>query len=141
MSKTTLLYVVMIVAFVGGLWSIIRIGQSLRAPHDLSGTWTVMQVDRAAQDIAFTVNQSGRFIKLKTDGGSTIHLTQAGTGGGGRELLFRGENQEMTVSLPASEAAGPGPQAQYRFRLTGAVNADYRATRDPQPAAGKSKQS
>ena len=137
MSKITLLYVGMIVAFVGGLWSIIRVGQSLRAPHDLSGSWTVVRGDRADERETFTVNQSGLFVKLRTEGQPTLHLTQEGPASGERDIRFKGENQELTVSLPEPKAAGPDSTAEYRFRLTGSINGDYRATRATTPAGEK----
>ena len=41
MNRATLVYIVMLVAGVGGLWLILGAGTRLRAPTDLSGVWGV----------------------------------------------------------------------------------------------------
>ena len=78
-SRATLVYVIMLVACVGGLWGILRVGSGLRAPPDLSGTWEIAPADAAVPVAAdfgrtMTVDQSGRYLQVRFAGGLAADL-------------------------------------------------------------------
>lgn len=132
MSKTTTLYLSMIVVFIVGLWAIVQAGRGLRAPHDLAGTWSVAEnsdVQMPAKTLA--IAQSGKFVKLKVDGGPSMDLVlqsqaQAGTAS---RMAFKGGAQELTVQTPPAPIAGE-PAGPYQFTLQGPVRGEYLAKRD-----------
>jgi hypothetical protein len=67
MNRTTVIYILTAVAFIAGLWGVLRIGSTLRAPMDLSGEWAIslQPLDPLALDEKrkMVVAQSGRFIR------------------------------------------------------------------------------
>lgn len=75
MSRATLLYILVLVAAVGGVMLILNRGQHLTAPPDVSGEWTVGRIDAASPAPADTVGkrvfveQSGRFVRLTFEKG------------------------------------------------------------------------
>lgn len=91
MSRANAVYVAMFVALIIGLWGILRVGGRLRAPHDLSGNWEIEQpvrddgdagtgTDQGADGVpgeVLSVEQSGRYFRLRFDGGAPIDLKLA----------------------------------------------------------------
>ena len=75
MSRATLMYILVLVAAVGGVMLILNRGQHLTAPPDVSGEWTVGRIDAASPAPADTVGrrvfieQSGRFVRMTFDKG------------------------------------------------------------------------
>src|SRR4051812_31251253 len=81
MSKPTLVYAVMLVACAGGMWGILRAGATLSAVTDLTGTWTIDggplgPVPGGPESLGghFTVEQSGRFLRVHFERGRMLDL-------------------------------------------------------------------
>ncbi len=124
MSRASTVYVAMFAALVLGLWGILRAGAGLRAPHDISGNWEIEQpvrddadaelgADEGADGVPgeiLSVEQSGRYFRLRFDDGAPIDLKLA------EETAVTGE---------------PGGGST-RVRLTGAA-ADVHAQSGPNP--------
>jgi hypothetical protein len=82
MSKPTLVYGAVLVLSVGGLWGILRAGSHLSAVADLTGEWTIEDGPQGPSGLqmlggAFTVEQSGRFLRVKFKGGQSLDLRAA----------------------------------------------------------------
>ena len=78
-SRATLVYVIMLVACVGGLWLILRLGSGLSAPPDLSGAWEIAPTNAGAPPNAdlgrtMVVEQSGRYLQVRFAGGLAADL-------------------------------------------------------------------
>jgi hypothetical protein len=139
MSRATLVYILMLVAGVGGLWLIVRAGSRLVAPTDLSGTWLVGGEDpRAALELGGTlaVEQSGRYLRLQFERGLRLDLKVAGetppdpATGDGFDLRLEGR----PWSLDAHGASAAGPLI---FRLTGPSPHTFTASRVPADAPAR----
>src|SRR4051812_27085066 len=76
MSRSTVVYIVMVAVFAAGLWVILGFGnRALRAPEDLAGDWEVRPPDgQGAPATPMRVEQSGRFLKI-TFGGERKAVT------------------------------------------------------------------
>ena len=136
-SRATLVYVIMLVACAGGLWAILRVGNRLQAPPDLSGAWEISPTDavsgattRPNGDLGPTmaVEQSGRYLQVRFAGGLTADLrfddvSAAGT----QSIRLIGRDWRMTaVRRDTGELA---------VRLDGPWTAEFLARRPP-PASG-----
>jgi hypothetical protein len=69
MSRAWVVYILMFVVLIGGLWFIIEIGGAMRAPDDLSGEWNVAWLTAPPPDAAaaapMRIDQSGRFFEVR----------------------------------------------------------------------------
>ena len=68
MSRAYIVYILMFAVLAGGLWVVIELGESLRAPDDLSGEWTVAWKTAPPPEVADSVlriDQSGRFFIVR----------------------------------------------------------------------------
>ena len=106
MSRATLLYILVLVAAVGGVMLILNRGERLTAPPDVSGEWAVGRIDAASPAPANTVGhrmfveQSGQFVRLTFESGLQIdaklysepHPRQQGV-----TLRFRAPDWELTA--------------------------------------------
>jgi hypothetical protein len=96
LNRANSVYLCVFAGFVIGIWVILDLGSAyLTAPRDLSGHWRV--VDAPAADgspAAFTVTQSGRYLRFAFDQGPRFDavLTQAD----GNNLNFRGQDWTVT---------------------------------------------
>src|SRR5262245_29520199 len=94
MSRAYMIYILMAATLAGGLWVIFTLGESLRAPDDLSGNWTV-HWDQPPPGFAakgkMRVDQSGRFFTVKFEDGPTLKLRLADK--------FRGAQEGRYLSM------------------------------------------
>ena len=110
MSRATTVYVVMIVALVGGLWAVLSIGGRLSAPEDLAGRWEL------SPGQAVSVEQSGKFFQLTFGPDKPVDLTLAKaepahvqlTGHNGWSVAFDGPvgGDEKVVTVVGPKHAG-----------------------------------
>jgi hypothetical protein len=106
MSRATLLYILVLVAAVGGVMLIVNRGQHLTAPPDVSGEWTVGRIDAASPAPADTVGkrvfieQSGRFVRMSFEKGlqldAKLHF-EPRPQQQGLTLRFRSSEWELTA--------------------------------------------
>ncbi|MDB5296539.1 MAG: hypothetical protein JWO31_2522 [Phycisphaerales bacterium] len=139
MSKPSLVYLAVFVLCVGGVWGILRAGAGLQAVADLTGDWRVESgplgpgpggPERLGE--SFSVDQSGRFLRVRFSGGRVLDLkaTTAPLGRLGDDpVTFELVNgrQHMTATVrrdPSGHAAGS-------FVLTGPETAAFVARRAP----------
>lgn len=87
----------MILALIGGLWIMVRVGGQMHAPRDLSGTW---EVDAPGTEPALgpmmRIQQSGKYFHISFDRGPTFDLTL-------REEKQTGAPDGLTLSLANAE--------------------------------------
>jgi hypothetical protein len=137
-SRATLVYVIMLVACAGGLWVILRVGNRLQAPPDLSGTWEISPIPGAAAAApaelgrTMTVEQSGRYLQVRFAGGlaADLRLAEAPVVSGataGPPIQLVGRDWRMT--------AVPRDGGALAVRLDGQRSAEFLARRPP-PASG-----
>jgi hypothetical protein len=120
MSRASVVYLVMIVVLVGGLWAILAIGGQLSAPEDLRGRWT--PAGPAAWP-GLTVEQSGRYFELSFDGTAPFGVTAGASGDGGPLTLDRGPwhvTVEGETDVRTFRVAGPTAGTFTGRRATGA---------------------
>jgi hypothetical protein len=72
MSKANSVYILMLAAFVIGLWTIVSLGSIyLHAPADLAGRWELRPPDSSQETRPahiLSIQQSGRFLQIDLDG-------------------------------------------------------------------------
>jgi hypothetical protein len=143
MSRATVVYIVILVAGVAGLWLIVRMGSTLTAPSDLSGVWGVGGEDPALPALlgqTVYVEQSGRYLRLNFERGLQVDLELVGETRPNPEteagLELRFEGRDWSLAARGSSAAGPlifrldGPE-QYTFTATrGRPDPNERGDRD-----------
>ena len=103
----------MFAVFIGGLWLVLDVGRSSKAPDDLAGDWTVTwetSPPPLAVDPSMHVSQSGRFFVVRFGQKSTMNMTlQPGWSGArdGRtlQMSLAGEGWLMNLSgnIPLSD--------------------------------------
>ena len=106
MSRASVVYLLMIVVFVAGLWAVMAIGGRLAAPEDLRGRWVAVEgADAASRWSGMSVQQSGEFFQLAFDGGpSDVAVTMHGRADDGRLSLARGP-WHVTIDPPTGRPA------------------------------------
>jgi hypothetical protein len=123
MSRAYLVYFVMAAMLAGGLWLVITLGESLRAPDDLSGNWTVhweQPPPGFSPKGKMHVDQSGRFFTIKFEQGPTLSLKLNERYSGAREgrhlsMTLTGEN--CTLACTGSIAGSPRRADDLRLEL------------------------
>lgn len=135
MTRSTTLYIAMFAVLIVGLWGILTLGGRLQAPHDLTGVWEFRQpgADPQAATKTFTVDQSGRFVRLHFSATEAIDLRWVGeerdATSGSRVVRLEGPGHALTVRvLPGDPPAGPS----YRFELGGTTQRAWLARRQDQ---------
>ena len=138
MNRATLVYVVMAACLVAGLWAILGFGSNLRAAPDLAGTWQIEPDTRALVAPAatplgrsFTLEQSGRFLRIQFEGGAVADLKMVDRSAGDvRALRLTGRRWEVSVNGdPASD--------ELRMDLLGPVSLAFTARRVQHTYAAK----
>jgi hypothetical protein len=123
MSRAYLVYFVMAAMLACGLWVVLTLGESLRAPDDLSGSWAV-HWDQPPPGFPANgkmhVDQSGRFFTIKFDQGPTLTLKLNEQYRGAREgrdlsMTLAGEN--CTLACTGSIAGSPRRADDLRLEL------------------------
>ena len=80
MSRGTLVYILMFIALVGGMWVILPLGEGLVAPFNLAGRWEIepdlSMGPRVGPPLGRTmeVEQSGRYFQVRFASGRTLDL-------------------------------------------------------------------
>ena len=159
MSKPTLVYAVVLVACVGGLWGILRAGSHLSAVSDLTGQWTIEDGPQGPSGLqqlggAFAVEQSGQFIRVRFKGGQALDLRAETAPMGPIDkpvtLVAAGGGARLTGTIGPVTEGGPGGAGtsddddakkdlgvRGRFTLTGPTVARFVAFRAPARADAK----
>ena len=78
MSRAYVIYIVMFAALAGGLLMILALGDSVRAPDDLSGDWKVVWDNALPPDAGqptMHVDQSGRYFVVRFGGRPPMSMT------------------------------------------------------------------
>src|SRR6476469_3504984 len=74
-TSATAVYVIMMLVFATGMWAVLVFGSTLRAPPDLAGEWELLpEGDPRAATLRATLDQSGRFVRLRIHGGESYDL-------------------------------------------------------------------
>jgi hypothetical protein len=111
MSRSTVIYLVVLIAAAAGVTLILRRGEGLTAPPDVSGEWEVGRVSADSpppeQSVGrkLVVEQSGRFVRLEFQNGMQLDAKlffepAAGASASadrGVTLRFRGKDWELTA--------------------------------------------
>jgi hypothetical protein len=131
MSRATIVYIVMLLACVAGVWAILRAGSRLEAPTQLSGAWSIVAEDPALIEqlgSTLTLEQSGRFVQITFQRGLSVDVKLVDGArpdpDAGRLLDMRFEGPTWKLS-----ALGPGAGGPLIFRLTGPENHQFTVTR------------
>jgi hypothetical protein len=121
-SKATSVYVIMVVALIGGLWFILALGSTLVPPKDLAGKWE-LEGNKGSQDLS--VEQSGKFIDLVM-GKWTASLKIQPNG----NLNPKGQSGVLMVGNGQSvRFEGLGIDDKCTIRFDGALSGVYQAHR------------
>ena len=102
MNRAAVVYLVMIVVLVGGLWGVLGVGGRLVAPDDLNGRWRAVEGGHGRPGV--TVEQSGRYFELAVDGLPRFGATLVDRAADGRLRLARGR-WRVTVDRPDATRA------------------------------------
>jgi hypothetical protein len=117
---------------VGGLWLILGAGSRLRAPTDLSGVWGVGGEDPTVPQAlgeTVTIEQSGRFVRLKFAKGLLIDLKLTDESlpdedaGQLLDMIFEGPQWKLA-------ALGEGAGGPLLFKLVGPEKHTFTVTRN-----------
>jgi hypothetical protein len=77
-TNATAIYTVMLLLLVAGMWAILAYGATLQAPPDLAGEWDLIPEEarqaNGHRPVHATIDQSGRFVRLKVAGKPAIDL-------------------------------------------------------------------
>ena len=113
MSRAYLVYFVMAAMLAGGLWLVLTLGESLRAPDDLSGNWTVhwdQPPHSVPQDSVMHIDQSGRYLTVRFENGPMWRFKLQENWRGARDgqhlaMNFDGDVYHMscTGTIPATQ--------------------------------------
>jgi hypothetical protein len=96
-SKAAGVYLVMVVVLVGGLWVILAVGSTLTPPTDVAGTWDLSGTDGTRK---LTVEQSGRFVDIATDGlTASLKITQDTNLGSSKNPVVIASNQKERLTF------------------------------------------
>src|SRR3954470_2089619 len=72
-TNATAVYVIMMLVFATGMWAVLVFGSTLRARPDLAGEWELLpEGDPRAPTLRATLEQSGRFVRLRIRNGPTL---------------------------------------------------------------------
>ena len=133
MNRSTVLYLVMFLALIAGLWGILRIGSRLEPPHDLSGSWSARLIDASpdADPLRMEIIQSGQFLTLDLPGAPLlkVRLTEVTHDADGRVALhWTGPDAKLVVQRPTPPKT-PDEKVRYWFQLEGPTRMTWRARR------------
>lgn len=134
MNRSTVLYLVMFLALVAGLWAILRVGSRLEPPHDLSGSWSARPIDASpdADPLRMEIIQSGQFLTLDMPGAPLlkVRLTKIERAPDGEvaALHWEGGGAKIAVRRP-TQPKTPDEQVRYWFQLEEPTRMTWRARR------------
>jgi hypothetical protein len=116
-SRPAVVYLVMIVVLIVGLWLVLEIGSYLSTPEDLAGKWQMPSAD-AIGGPGFNVEQSGKFFQIVFDHGPQLDLKLKSTS----PTVLSNDKWKLTI-------AGRDGSDDKNFDLTGPQNAHWTAHR------------
>ena len=135
MQRGTFIYVMMLAIFGTGLWAILSFGSILlRAPEDLAGEWQLYdpQAEPDADPVkSMSVEQSGRFFKVRLDGDATdMKLIDEQ-----RDMRHAQKRARLVLNGPTTRLVFDGVHNSnaYELRATGAVSGHWLARRTSRP--------
>lgn len=141
MKKQTIVYALVLVLSSLGLWGVLRVGSRLQAAADLTGQWTFESGPLGPEadgperlGKGFTIDQSGKFLRVRFDNGRQIDLraNQLPTGNLGDTLVpveLAGSAWKMSGTVRSENGKLIGS-----FTLRGPERARFVAYRLPQEA-------
>jgi hypothetical protein len=100
LNRANSVYLCVFAGFVIGIWVILDLGSAyLTAPRDLSGRWRLVNGPAAVETpAAFSIAQSGRYLRFAFDRGPSLDLVLAeSTDNNNRQTLtFQGQGWNVT---------------------------------------------
>jgi hypothetical protein len=136
MRRATIVYICMFGLLIAGLWTILRIGNTLRPPHDLSGQWLVRPVEASpeSEPLPMEITQSGRFLTVnfpKIDP-VKVKFKKEEFDASGKVIAIHWESStaKLLVRLPQPPKT-PDEKVRYWFELEKPKRATWRARRLP----------
>ena len=143
MRRAYIVYILMVLALAGGLAIVLTLGDSLRAPDDLSGVWNVEWDHRPphalTQKSVMHIDQSGRFFTGRFEDGPTWRLKlednwRGASDGPTLAMSFEGDVYYMncTGSIPPTE---PRRANSLKLEVIGKLIHTGYASRKPQTIA------
>jgi hypothetical protein len=110
MSRAYIVYFLMIAILAGGLAVVVTLGESVRAPDDLSGRWTINWEKAPPEFVGqgeMRIDQSGKFFTIHFEKGPTLTLKLEEKWRGSRDgrqlwMSLDGKPWTLTCSGPIS---------------------------------------
>jgi hypothetical protein len=99
LSRPAVVYVVMLVVLVAGLWTVLSIGRHLHAPRDLAGKWQLIPLSPGAKPQLMTVEQSGLFFQVGFEKGPPLDLKLKDDS----KQILTGKNCQLTFTGPTDD--------------------------------------
>jgi hypothetical protein len=134
MRRATIVYIGMVGLLVAGLWTILRVGRWVHAPHDLSGQWLIRPVEASpeSEPLPMQVTQSGRFLAVEFPDMPPMQLTlqkeEFDNAGQVTAIHWEGHQAKLVVRLPSPPKI-PDEKPRYWFELEKPHRATWRARR------------
>ena len=134
MKRAAIIYFVMLAVCLGGLWTILAVGSDLRAPSDISGSWTLSSPMTQNPETAATshavVEQSGLFIRVAFDDQpfQDFRLQPADDQGDHERIRLIGSSVELVFHADA--ATGQVSRIERRGLASDGEAVMYTASRD-----------
>jgi hypothetical protein len=94
LSRPVVVYLVMIVVLVAGLWTVLDVGGHLIAPEDLAGKWQVQSADGDPRGPGLNIEQSGKFFQIAFEHGPQLDLKLQSTS----PTVLANGNWKMTIT-------------------------------------------
>lgn len=120
LSKPVVVYLVMIVVLVGGLWAVLALGGNLSAAEDLAGKWELHPIAGGSEGKTMNIEQSGEFFQISIDQGKLMDLKLHEHSSS--KLVLSNRHTQLTVS-------GNEGGDDKTFLLTGDKNGQWNAHR------------
>lgn len=137
LNRATAAYFCVFTIFAAGVWLILELGSIyLTAPRDLTGTWRLREAQSATASQAFSVDQSGKYVRFSFENGPHFDavLSQSPDNPahpGEQTLTFVGDGWHVTATGPtvgdvlefsftAPTPQGPVKSGTYRRDRAGA---------------------
>jgi hypothetical protein len=81
-NRASIVYGIMILASIAGVWAVLAVGKGLMPPEDLAGKWSLEsrlgpnrpEIQEAALGPGMTVDQSGKFFQVSFENGPKLNL-------------------------------------------------------------------
>src|SRR5687767_11857140 len=126
MSRAYIIYFLMFVGAIAGLWVILTVGAAMKAPDDLAGEWTVTwegTPPAEVRDGTMRVSQSGRYFVVRFSAGRAMRFTLRPVWQGardGRILQMELDGEVWKLDLQGAIPIGQSPRVgEMRLKLSG----------------------